>query len=132
MKIKVMTKQNTVVLFIVMILCCVLLATSCQEEHQHSFTEWTIIKDPTCAEEGIQESVCQCGTKETKAIEKKQHSTGEWIIELEPTCTAEGIKYQKCLVCESIVAKETMPIISHKLCDIAFMDATYTRVGNVV
>ncbi len=36
----------------------------------HSFGEWTVVKNPTEKEEGLEERKCACGETETKAIEK--------------------------------------------------------------
>ena len=43
----------------------------------HTFGEWQIVKEPTCAEEGLRERICSvCGDKESEKIATK-HSFGE-------------------------------------------------------
>ena len=43
----------------------------------HTFSEWQIVKEPTCAEEGLRERICSvCGDKESEKIATK-HSFGE-------------------------------------------------------
>ena len=42
--------------------------------HEHSFGEWTVVKEPTCAEEGKKERTCSCGKKETETIPKVGHN----------------------------------------------------------
>ena len=44
----------------------------------HSFGEWSTVKEPTLAEEGLAERVCAtCGEKESKAIEKLAYLLGD-------------------------------------------------------
>ena len=43
----------------------------------HTFGEWQIVKEPTCAEEGLRERICSvCGDKESEKI-ATEHSFGE-------------------------------------------------------
>lgn len=43
----------------------------------HTFGEWQIVKEPTCAEEGLRERICSvCGDKESEKIATK-HTFGE-------------------------------------------------------
>lgn len=43
----------------------------------HTFSEWQIVKEPTCAEEGLRERICSvCGDKESEKIATK-HSFGD-------------------------------------------------------
>lgn len=54
-------------------------------EHQCSFEDWVITKDPTCTEEGEQEAVCRCGEKQTQSIEKNNH-----LYDEDGVCTVCG------------------------------------------
>jgi len=88
----------------------------------HSYGEWTITKEPTCAQNGIKQHVCSvCGTTETDYIAKLTthtytdscdadcnvcgkgrditHSYGEWTVTKEPTCAQNGTKQHTCSVC---------------------------------
>ena len=59
--------------------------------HTHTWGDWTITKEPTCAETGTQTRTCTgCGQVETATIEKLAHTPG-----IAATCTTA----QFCTVC---------------------------------
>lgn len=43
------------------------------EPHSHKYDEWIVVKEATETEEGLRESTCVCGEKETEIIEKLEH-----------------------------------------------------------
>lgn len=89
-----MTKKLLLVIAFIITLGCIL--TSCNNDvqqpapsqttqqntyvsqnpsHTHSLGEWTVVREATCTQEGLQERVCSCGYKETKSIEKNIEHT---------------------------------------------------------
>ncbi len=43
----------------------------------------------------------------------ENHEAGEWVVTKEATCTNEGSRYLKCVVCESLMKTETIPVTAH-------------------
>ena len=63
--------------------------------HTHTWGNWTITKEPTCAETGTKMHTCTvCGQTETAAIDKLAHSAGGAA-----TCTTAQI----CTVCGQVI-----------------------------
>ena len=64
----------------------------------HSFGDWSITKEATCAELGESSRSCErCQTVETKEIEKTEHTYQEEIVP--STCKEEGYTKHTCSVC---------------------------------
>lgn len=88
--------------FVFLILTAMLFITSCDKSdeangdaaetiHQHNFGEWSIVKEPTCGEEGLQGKICECGKQlKTQSIP----ATGEHIYE------EKEVGIQICSVCK--------------------------------
>ena len=116
------TKQNVKALVALMIFVVLAIVTlvSCgetapvQTEHVHEFGEWTVTKNPTCAEPGEQERLCSCGEKQTQAIPIKEHTI---VIDaaVAPTCTSTGrTEGSHCSVCGKVIsAQTTVPMVAH-------------------
>lgn len=102
------------------------------EEHTHEFGEWTLVKEATIDEEGLEERTCSCGEKEERSIpkiveevkpeedtkpeenvnleedeEQHEHEFGEWTIVTEATSEEEGLKERYCECGEK--ESETIP-----------------------
>ena len=76
---------------------------------EHSYSEYTIITEPTCAENGKEEAVCiWCEIKDQRELPKLEHST-EWEITTPATSSSEGVKSLKCQVCGEITSTEKIP-----------------------
>ena len=60
----------------------------------HSFGEWSVTKEATCTEAGVESRTCSvCGNVETREIPAKGHTVGkEWVTTKKATCTKEGKK----------------------------------------
>ncbi|MBR5751735.1 MAG: PT domain-containing protein [Clostridia bacterium] len=62
-------------LFIVL-LCSGALA---EEGHQHVWSAYSVITEPTCTSEGLEVRICTlCGASEQEVLSKKDHAYGEW------------------------------------------------------
>ncbi len=105
-----MKKIATLLLTVLTLVTCVLGLTACGSvssiipdvaPHEHSFGEWTIVSESTCAVEGKQTRSCACGHVETQALPLSDaHVYGEWKVEKHATCQENGIKARKCTVCK--------------------------------
>ena len=58
--------------FFVLLLILALVFASCDITiHEHSYGEWTVVKEPTKTDRGLKERTCWCGEKETQEIPMK-------------------------------------------------------------
>ena len=81
---------------------------------EHVYSEWNIVKSPTCIEDGQQERTCViCNEIDTESIPKTgEHTYSDWITVKEPTCTEDGSKERTCSVCEKKEI-ESIPQLGH-------------------
>ena len=117
-------KRTRIVLFLLMLICVSIVLASCGGVHSHDYN-YTITKEASCEEDGVQTGVCSCGDtvyksipalghdwqdatctslKECTRCNQKQgttidHQFGEWYITKEATCQEEGEECKKCVVC---------------------------------
>ena len=79
-------------------------------------SEWTVIKQTTCAEAGEQVRYCTiCGkVTEKKDISKLAHTPAdEWIITKQPTCAEPGEQVRYCTICENVAEKQEITKLPH-------------------
>ena len=91
--------------FVTFLICALFVACDVptdheQGTHQHSWSEWSIIKDPSCTEEGSTKRFCQCGEFEIQGISITKHTYGEWKITTPPTCIEKGSERRDCDICD--------------------------------
>lgn len=80
-----------------------------QEQHTHTFGEWTVTIPPTCTEAGEETAICtECGDTTTRTVKATGHAYGEWEITKEPTLTEEGERQSVCSACGD-VKTESIP-----------------------
>ena len=87
-------------------------AETTTEAHVHTFEEWVITKEATCATEGSKTHTCACGFTETASISTVEHI---WIA---ATCTTP----QTCQICnekkgDALEHIYTEEVISEASCD---------------
>lgn len=87
---------------------------------EHSYGEWTTVKEATFSEDGEEQRTCsKCGYVDKRAIPKLSEShthefSGEEVVITKPTCTKEGLKYVYCTEPECGVYREvTIPAKGH-------------------
>ena len=79
-------------------------------------SEWTVIKQTTCAEAGEQVRYCTiCGkVTEKKDISKLAHTPAdEWIITKQPTCAEAGEQVRYCTICGNVAEKQEITKLPH-------------------
>ena len=81
--------------------------------HNHSWSEWTVVQEPTCFEEGLEMRSCKCFRKQKRSIEATGHYLSDWIRAEEPTCTEDGRDIKKCTVCSAILKDVAVPKLGH-------------------
>ena len=47
-------------------------SSSSQEQHEHSYGDWTVVSEPTETEDGVESRTCSCGDVQTRPIPRKQ------------------------------------------------------------
>jgi len=75
--------------------------------------EWTVIKSPTCTDEGSASNEClRCGEKVVLPVQKLGHdfSAPETI---EPTCTEGGFMESVCSRCKMKIISDRTPATGH-------------------
>ena len=79
-------------------------------------SEWTVIKQTTCAEAGEQVRYCTtCGNvAEKQEIAKLTHTPAdEWIITKQPTCAESGEQVRYCTICGNVAEKQEITKLPH-------------------
>lgn len=80
---------------------------------EHAYSEWDILKEPTCTSTGIREHKCAyCGKVESQSIDALSHDFSEWVILQNPTCVSEGLREHTCSVGNEVV-REKIPMVDH-------------------
>ena len=66
----------------------------------HAYSDWVIVKEATCTEEGLRTQTCaNCGDVKKEVLPKVDHTWNEGEVSKQPTCTEDGIKTFTCTVC---------------------------------
>lgn len=69
-------------------------------EDGHIWSEWSVLKNSTCSEDGIKTRVCRCcGFTEQQTILSENHKWSDWIVSKKATCLENGSKIHTCMVC---------------------------------
>ena len=96
----------------------IIIAVICGGAHRHSFGDWYVAKEATCASEGVEERACECGETESRSISLLPH-TEVTDAAVDPTCSETGLTAgSHCSVCGAvIVAQETVDKLPHSYDD---------------
>lgn len=82
-------------------LLCVFTIVGCGGNNNSSSnqnTEWNVVKDATCTEEGLKEKYVN-GELKQEVIPALGHEYGSWNIVLNETCTTDGKEERQCIRC---------------------------------
>lgn len=82
-------------------------------EHQHTYGDWNVTKQPTCEADGVETRTCtSCGATETRSIAAAGHSYGAWTVKTAATCEKDGVKERTCKICGS-TETQVIPSTGH-------------------
>lgn len=84
-----------------------------ESNHKHSFSEWEVIEEATCDDNGEKIRYCYCGETESITIEATGHSFGDWFVTKESSESELGEKRCNCHNCEEFKT-EVIPELSHE------------------
>ncbi|MBQ8505776.1 MAG: leucine-rich repeat domain-containing protein [Clostridia bacterium] len=93
----------------------------------HTFDIWSIIKEPSCTEAGLEIGVCSCGQTQTKVIVALGHTYESTVVGA--TCTEEGYTTHTCQTCDDTYIDSQIKALGH---DIVLHDAqaeSCTQIG---
>ena len=92
-------KKQTQVIFLIAILSILgFILTGCHLIfHSHEYGEWTLVKKPTCIENGIQVRYCDCGEQQVLSIAATGHNYEAVVTE--PNCWDKGFTTHTCVDC---------------------------------
>lgn len=81
-------------------LLCVFTIVGCggNNSSNNQNTEWSVVKDATCTEEGLKERYVDNELKQ-EVIPALGHDYGDWNIVLNETCTTDGKEERQCKRC---------------------------------
>ncbi len=119
-------------LFALAMLASLVLLASCfpvPPARTHTWGEWTVTREPSCALEGERTRSWSCGEVETGRIAKEMHERGEWVITTEPTCTTLGQKKVCCIKCGVDIVTTDAEIQPHDYRLISTTTPTCTEEG---
>ena len=101
-----------------------------QDAHRHHFLT-VILKEATCAEEGVKRRSCSiCGEMTEEAIPKTAHSY-QLTLEKATSCTGEGVSKMTCTVCGE-TRYEAIPKSPHTYQESVIKKATCKETGKSV
>ncbi|MBQ2894178.1 MAG: hypothetical protein IJE92_01520, partial [Clostridia bacterium] len=125
-----MSKQRKTALII--LACIFLLSTtgavySKLAPHDHEYGAWTVITQPNCTDDGLQERVCVCGEKETEVIPKLGHNYV--ATPTSATCTEQGFTTYNCSVCGDSYIGDYVAAAGHNIVTLEGVPATCTTEG---
>ncbi|MGM9632580.1 MAG: leucine-rich repeat domain-containing protein [Eubacteriales bacterium] len=69
--------------------------------HAHSYSEWEVIREASCTQDGIERSYCSCGEYKQRTICKTSHTEGEWTVN-EELCERQLL----CSTCGTVLNSE--------------------------
>ena len=80
----------------------------------HTFSDWVVVKQSTCDENGVEQKTCECGEIESRFIAKLNHEE-EIIEEVAPTCTETGLtEGKRCKTCDKVLQEQSViPALGH-------------------
>ena len=106
-------------------------ATSCEPEHEHSFSEWQTASEPTCTAFGINKRACECGKTEYETVAALPH-TPVTDAAVGATCTTLGkTEGSHCSACNTVItAQADVAMLPHVFSEWkSFIAPTCTAFG---
>ena len=101
------------------------MATSCDLSltHEHAFSAWETINEPTCFSFGLKKRACECGQAEYDTLSRLSHTpvTDEAV---EATCTTPGkTEGSHCDICGVVISAQSITFpTGHNLSDVTVLE----------
>lgn len=119
-----------------LLLICLTVAAACQRPDpstiQHDWSEWEILEQPTCQNDGSQRRICKgCKKEQTETLPALGH---DFYLDyyLEPSCEHLGFKTYICSRCNNSYQEE-LPALGHDYKIISSKDPiSCTQPGEIV
>ena len=94
-------KRLFLILTLLLALACMLVACDNEEtvddDHIHTYGEWSVNTLATCVTKGEEKRTCTCGESETREVEATgKHNYGNWNVTSAATCVAKGVETRIC------------------------------------
>lgn len=82
----------------------------------HVAETWSVVKEPTCSEEGVETGVCTiCQAEVEQAVATIPHTPGEWKTIEMPTKDEEGVRVNYCTVCGAEAERESFSLTAEEI-----------------
>lgn len=119
-----MKKKGFVLLIYILVLGLLVPAAFAEDEggdgedspalvHEHTWSEWNVIKENGCETTGYRTRECtSCGKKEEEKTPALGHDPTEWTVTHEPNCQRQGRREAVCSQCGKKMT-ETIPKTDH-------------------
>ncbi len=63
--------------------------------HVHEYKQWTVVTPSTCIKQGVEQSTCKCGKKETRLLPLAEHQLSNYWL------SDEATHWKVCSVCQN-------------------------------
>lgn len=99
--------------------------------HPHRYGEWTMVQEPGCVENGLEERKCFCGHAETKEIPDLGGHVEVVDEEVKATCLESGLtEGSHCSVCDEVlVTQNVVDALGHAEEKMPAVEATCIQEG---
>lgn len=101
--------------------------------HIFSDSDWQMIKQPTCEEDGYEERKCRkygCDVYERRPLESLGGHTYIVLIHSDATCTREGRTLKQCEICQKTLFTDITEPLGHDFGEYVVIEATKTTDGS--
>lgn len=103
---------------------------SVTSECSHNYSSYTVIKQATCLENGIEAAQCSvCGHTVTREIAMLSHTSGTWGVYKPANCTDGGLEALYCDRCNTVLDTRVTSPIGHSMGWVVTKEATCTELG---
>lgn len=79
-----------------------IITVACDSDHVHSYTDFRVQKEATCAEDGEIRVYCECEDYVSHTLQALGHTYGEWEEKQSATATVAGRKERECTRCHHV------------------------------
>ena len=85
----------------------------CTSVHQHQWSEWMVVTDPTCTSDGLKTRTCSgCGETEEEVLPALGHDMATTVVK--PSCTTMGYTEHRCSRCQYNYVSDMVDALGHQ------------------